>query len=302
VAIVTLDGATMGTTWRVKLAAGAGVDPAALDTAITARLDGLVAEMSHWDAGSLLAGFNRAPAGSWAALPPDFATVIGAALDVAEMSEGAFDPAIGALVDIHGFGPLGPMPPPTDAAIDRALACSGWRKLAYDRSARRLRQPGGLRLDLSGIAKGYAVDAVAALLATRGIRHALVEIGGELAGRGIRPDGQPWWVDLEAPAEADLPPFRVALHALGVATSGTYVRGAHEIDPATGRPAAHGVAAVSVLHGSTMLADAWASALAVLGPDKGLAMAACHNLMARIVSHDEHGWRETITPALTALL
>jgi len=291
----------MGTGWQVKLAAPAGLDADALGQAIAARLGQLVAEMSHWEADSLLARFNRLPAGNWMALPPDFATVIAAGLDISARSDGAFDPALGALVDIWGFGPVPVAGPPDDATITEARAASGWQRLDFDPAARRLRQPGGLRLDLSGIAKGYAVDAVADLLRARGIAHFLLEIGGELVGRGVKPDGEPWWVDLETPAP-DLPPFRVALHEIAVATSGTYVRGDHNLDPATGRPAAHRIVSTSVLHASAMHADAWASALTVLGPEAGLAVAIRENVAARIVVGDADAARECISPALAELL
>jgi thiamine biosynthesis lipoprotein len=261
----------------------------------------LVAEMSHWEPASLLSRFNRVRAGQWLSLPPDFAAVMAAGLDIAARSDGAFDPALGALVDLWGFGPTAVSGPPDAASVDAACAVSNWRSLDYDPAARRLRQPGGLRLDLSGIAKGYAVDAVADLLHARGFAHALVEVGGELVGRGIKPDGEPWWVDLENPFPG-LPTFRVALHEIAIATSGTYVRGDHNLDPATGRPARHNVLSASVIHRSAMRADAWASALTVLGPDAGLALATRENLPARIIVRDAAGVREILSPALVAML
>ena len=301
-AIVDLGGATMGTTWHVRLAAPRGFDAGTVRGAIEARLDGIVAEMSHWEPASLLSRFNRAAAGQWCALPPDFATVMAQGLAIAGITDGAFDPTIGSVVDLWGFGPRPVPAPPTPADIAAALARSGWRRLAFEAGTRRLRQPGGLSLDLSGIAKGHAVDAVADLLHARGIRHALVEIGGELAGRGLRPDGEPWWVDLEAPPSADLPPLRVALHGLSVATSGNYRRGEHTIDPRTGRAATGGVISASVIHSSTLVADAWATALTVLGKAKGTTLADRMGIAARIVIHDDGGVRETITAPLTAML
>lgn len=292
--VVALGGETMGTTWRA-LVADPRPSPAGWERALAERLDLLVGEMSHWAPMSVLSRFNASPAGNWTVLPPDFARVMEAGLRIAASSDGAFDPTIGALVDLHGFGPPGPLPPPTDAALAAALAASGYRRLAFDPGTRRLRQPGGLRLDLSGIAKGYAADALAALLRERGVRSALVEVGGELVGYGVRPDGDPWWVDLEAPPFVRLPTLRVALHGLAVATSGSYVRGAHNIDPRTGRPADKGGIACNVIAGSAMEADAWASALTVLGVEDGLAMADALGLAARLVSGDgehlSHGLR-----------
>ncbi len=295
-----LGGETMGTGWRVRLSHPPGFDLAGLHRAIVARLDGLVAEMSHWAPDSLLSRFNHAPASSWVALPPDFAAVIAAALAVAERSGGAFDPAIGALVDLWGFGPEPAARVPTDAAVGEALRLAGWRRLEWDAPARRLRQPGGLRLDLSGIGKGYAVDCLGALLVDAGIGHALVEIGGEFAGRGLRPDGDPWWVDLETPGRV-APSFRVALHQIAVATSGDYVRGRHTIDPRTGFPVDHALA-VSVLHRSAMLADAWATALGVLPRAEMVALAEAEALAVRALLRRDGEIEEWISPKLAAMI
>jgi thiamine biosynthesis lipoprotein len=298
--IAEMGGETMGTIWRVKLAAPPGFDRAAMVAAIEARLEVILAQMSHWREGSLLGRFNRAQAGEWLPLPADFALVMAAALDVAERSAGAFDPAIGALVNVWGHGPVQAARAPRPAEISAARAVSGFQRLAYDRAARRLRQPGGLHLDLSGIAKGFAVDALALLLRERGCHHALVEIGGELVGLGLRPDGDPWWVDLEAPA-AGIAPLRVALHQLAVATSGDYVRGRHTIDPRGGSAVEH-AASVSVIHASAMLADAWATALSVHAPAAAQTLAVRERLAVRMLARDGDSLAEWISPALGALL
>jgi thiamine biosynthesis lipoprotein len=293
VPVATIVGKTMGTTWRVLYAGHQD-----LRTAIEARLATLLAALSHWDPDSALSAFNRAPAGSWVTLPSDLARVVDAGLRLAQASGGAFDPAIGALVDVWGYGPPGPCPRPEAPAIAAALARSGYGRLRWD--GERLFQPGGVSLDLSGIAKGYAVDALADLLAHHGIRHSLVEIGGELIGRGVRPDGDPWWVDLEAPPGVDLPPLRVALHQLAVATSGNYRRGEHTLDPRTGHPPANGVVAVSVLAPTAMLADALASVATIAWPD--LSLLIDRGIAARVIVRDEDGIREELTPALRAML
>ncbi|HEX8445293.1 MAG TPA: FAD:protein FMN transferase [Sphingomonas sp.] len=298
--LVDLGGETMGTSWSVRLAATPGFDGAAVFRAIKARLGTIVAEMSHWSPASDLSRFNRAPGGRWVSLAPDFAHVMAAALDIAARTGGAFDPAIGAIVDIWGFGPVAIDAPPDAAAIDAARGVSGWHRLAFDPGARRLHQPGGLALDLSGIAKGHAVDMVADLLQSVGIRHCLVEIGGELVGRGVRPDGDPWWVDLESPPNMPLPPLRIALHGLAVATSGNYRRGAHTLDPRTGYPVDGDMLSVSVIHDRAMLADAWATALTVASNAAELAAAA--EIAARIVTIANGHPHEHITPALTAML
>ncbi|PZU06201.1 MAG: thiamine biosynthesis protein ApbE [Sphingomonas sp.] len=288
----------MGTGWRARFACPPAFHPGPLRAAIVARLGEIIAEMSQWEPASHLSRFNRLPGGGWANLPPDFATVIACALRIAEESGGAFDPTLGRAAALLGYGAS--VPEGDDLAA--AHADAGWGRLSFDPAARRLRQPGGLWLDLSGIAKGFAVDAVAGVIASHGIAHALVEIGGELVGRGIRPDGEPWWVALEVPPGADLPPLHLALHGQAVATSGDYRRGAHTIDPGTGRPLPLHVVSVSVIHRTAMEADGWATALTALGPARGLALAAERGLAARILTREDNAFREHLSPALIAML
>jgi len=299
--VFDLHGETMGTSWSVRFVAPAGTDPSSIRAAIVARLARLVAEMSHWAPNSLLSRFNRSPSGTWTTLAPDFAHVMTRCLALAEITGGAFDPAIGLLVDAWGFGPVPVACPPSTAEIEKARATSGWSRLSFAPTGAHLRQPGGTALDLSGIAKGHAVDAVADLLHDVGIPNALVEIGGELVGRGIKPDGDPWWVDLESPPRLTLPPLRIALHGQAVATSGNYRRGAHTLDPRTGRPIDTGVVSASVIHETALDADAWATALTVLGPD-GLDLAHNHRIAGRLVTEIDGTVREYLTPALAAML
>ncbi len=304
---VDLHGETMGTRWTVRCAVPAGYDVPSLNHAIVARLSGLVAEMSHWVPGSLLSRFNRSAAGTWTTLPPDFAHVMMRAFAIAEASGGGFDPAIGRLVDAWGFGPsaVGAFPvaaAPDHAAIESARMRSGWQRLAFAPGGPHLHQPGGVALDLSGIAKGHAVDAVADLLRQAGIVHGLVEIGGELVGRGIRPDGDPWWVDLESPPGVALQPLRIALHGIAVATSGDYRRGAHTLDPRTGRTITTNIVSASVIHRTALEADAWATALTVLCPAAGIALADAHGIAARLVTVIDDTPREYLTDALATML
>ncbi len=294
----------MGTSWSVHAVAPA----AGLREEITGVLDRIIAEMSHWEPDSHLSRFNRAEPGRWQPLPPGFATVLTGALDVAQASGGAFDPAMGLLANLWGFGPAGPRDGvPSDCEVADALALSGVRHIEQDGT--RARRLSHATLDFSGIAKGHAVDAVAERLLALGIADVLVEIGGELRGEGIKPDGQPWWVDVEAAPGAPVAPvapIRVALHGLSIATSGDYRRSfrheghdyAHTLDPRTGRPLANGVASVTVLHPSAMRADAWATALGVLGPE-GMALAAREGLAAHMVVR---GGAEHLSPAFAAML
>jgi thiamine biosynthesis lipoprotein len=320
-AVLALAGATMGTTWSVRLVAPPTANAGALIAMAQRELDLVVRQMSPWAPLSDLSRYNRADAGGWTPLPPAFAQVLRCALEIAEQTNGAFDPTLGALVDLWGFGarPFSGAPPEADD-IAAARGAAGWRHVALDGDS--LFQPGGLRLDLNGIAKGFAVDQVAAALDRAGARSYLVEVGGELRGTGAKPDGQPWWVELERPPAA---PARggahlqemgdglrtlVALHGLSAATSGDYRRFfehggrryAHTLDPATAAPVAHPTVSVTVLDASCMRADAYATALTVMTPDAALAFATAHGLAAMILVQGPTGLEERLSPALSAML
>ena len=294
-------GETMGTVWSLALVGGDGDEGRLLEGC----LGQVIGESSLWNAVSEISRFNRAPAGSWQPLSPGFQVVVEAALALARESDGAFDPTLGALTDLWGFGPAGEQPLPS--AIPQGAA-GLWRELRLRDGA--LFQPGGARLDLNGIAKGQAVDRVAQMLLAAGHRHFLIGIGGEYRGEGVRPDGQPWWVDVEQPPGFGLPPLRLALSGLSVATSGDYRRAwlhggarlSHSIDPATARPIVEGVASVTVLGRSCMMADGEATAITVLGPDKGLRWAEQRGLAVQMLLREGGSFRELLSPALLAML
>ncbi|MFV3126133.1 FAD:protein FMN transferase [Niveispirillum sp. KHB5.9] len=310
--VVRLSGTSLGTYWSVAIIAPKGPEPLALRRGIIAILDRVIASMSHWDASSALCRYNAADRG-WVDGDADLIKVLSTALSVAADSGGAYDPAIGGLVDEWGFGPPGPVDTPPDAArIAALLSGPRWRDIKVGDG--RLWQPGGVRLDFSAIAKGYAVDLVSRYLAERGVVSHLVDIGGELRGWGIKHDATPWWVTLEQAVGRDGQPgglpTRIALHGWAVATSGDsrrFMAGAdgqrlsHSLDPRTGRPVPDDLAAVTVLHADCMMADVLATALTVLGPDHGLDWAAARGIMALFVCRDGAGITETLTPALAAL-
>jgi thiamine biosynthesis lipoprotein len=249
-------------------------------------------------------------------LPDEFATVLACALRVAEASGGAYDPTAGELVRRWGFGATNRYSAPgfelpDAAAIAAALRHCGWQRLEVDAATLRMYQPGGLELDLSAVAKGYGVDAVSCYLSAQGVRHHLVDVGGELRGAGVKPDGQPWWVALQLPAAAfALPVSRIALHGLSVATSGDYLqcyehagtRYCHCIDPRTGLPVRNGVTSVTVLHQECMVADAWSTAFMVLGTDAGLALAEARQLAVHFVVREAGNCIEHYSSAFGALI
>lgn len=319
--VATLGGATMGTTWSVKAVCAPLTDLHALHGVVQSALDRVVAQMSTWRDDSDISRYNRSAAGSVHPLPAEFHAVLRCALEIAETSDGAFDPTLGTLVDAWGFGPAQrPQRVPDAATLDAACTDVGWHRLRLEHDPPRLSQPGGIVLDLSAIAKGYGADLVAAKLRAHGIASALVEVGGELYGYGRKPDGEPWRVLVEAAAEdgdaatAAQTEDRahvhvVALEGLAVATSGDRwhafeqdeERHSHTFDPRTGRPVQHAPAGVTVIADSAMRADAWATALTVMGADAGHAFAMRHNLAARFLLRGDDGLRERLTPRFVEL-
>lgn len=278
-----LNGPTMGTRWSVACDAAPSADTQALQQALAATARQVDAQMSPWLPGSDLNRLNHAPPGTWLALPPEILEVLACALDIGRLSQGAFDPAVGMLVDAWGFGAARDEP---DAAAIRAAASASriptHEALELDRAAGRARKHGPLQLDLCGIAKGYAVDRMTAVLRRHGVRHALVALDGELLAVGSQASGQPWAVAVESPQDGRRAVHSVVeLQDLAVATSGDYrrylevggMRLSHTMDARRAAPVRNDVASVTVLASACMHADAWATALLVAGPDEGLALA-----------------------------
>lgn len=288
-------GETMGTGWSLQAVS----PPAAALHGVQAALDLVVEQMSQWEPDSDLSRFNRAMPGTWCEVPAEFAHVVDVSLDIARASGGAFDPGLGRITEAWGFGSAG-----RTGQVPEAGKSIADRTIDFDPATRRIRRGEAAALDLSGTAKGYAVDLAAAWLLDIGVRHFLLEVGGELRGEGIRPDGQPWWVDVEMPPASSIPPWRIALHDLSVATSGNYRRGfsvggrhySHSFDPATGRPIVNTVSSVTVLHRDCIRADGWATALTVLGAEPAIALADEQELAACIVAGDREylsrAWRD----------
>ena len=306
---VELRGETMGTNWSVRAFVPVGFNTQRLDADIETLFADIVAQMSLWANGSAINRFNDLPAGAWLELPGRFNAVLDAALEVAAQTDGAFDPTLGALVDVWGFGAKPPARDfPNEEELRLARANAGWCKLTRDGA--KLLQPGGLRLDLNGVAKGYAVDQVLALAKLAALPSCLVEIGGELSGFGVKPGGQPWWVELEQPPGAVAARTLAALFDLSIATSGDYRRRAiiagrtisHTISPETGAPIENDIASVTVLHRSCMYADAYASALTVMGVTPAIAFANAHGLPALILRRTPNGFEESVSEAAAAML
>ena len=283
------------------------------------RLDCVVAQMSTWEADSDISRFNRAVANTWQPLPPEFFAVLSCAMEIARESDGAYDPTIGALVEAWGFGPAqNGYRIPGEDELAAAQAHPGWQRVSLRSENMNAFQPGGVQLDLSAIAKGYGVDLVAHRLRDMGIAAALIEVGGELYGYGRKPDGSAWQVLVEATPDAQAPDAQandetacvIALDSIAVATSGDHwhafeqdgTRYSHTLDPRTGKPVETAAAAVTVIASDTMHADAWATALTVMGPDAGHRFAQQRNIAARFVVRGDDGLIESMTDTFRARL
>jgi FAD:protein FMN transferase len=299
----------MGTTWRADFVAPEPSAVARIKARCEAVLCALVNEMSQWEEDSDLSRFNRLGPGEWMTLPPSFSAVVAEALRIAEWTGGAFDPTIGAASELWGFGAQAIPALPDAESVEASRRRIGWHLLAFASELSRLRQPGGVMLDLSAIAKGYAVDRVLEEISRQGIHSCLVEVGGELRAQGVKPDGQPWWVGMEDVDGLAAAPLRIALSGWAVATSSNArryhdvggIRLGHTLSPRDGRPVATSALAVSVIDESAMRSDALATALMVMGPD-AVQFAQAHAIPARIVLNSRDGPVEYLSSALQGML
>ena len=301
-----LSGATMGTGWSLSYAAPDTIENARVVSALEDIFARTIQQMSNWEPASDLSRFNRTP--GWHELKPDFFKVLTRALEIAALTDGAYDPTLGATVDKLGFGPSSLSAHPSESRDSEPHA--GWRDIQLDPTNQRAFQPGGASVDLSSIAKGYAVDLCAQALRDLLIPSFLMEIGGEFAGEGVKPDAQPWWVQLElsdiAPAPTEPPHTDIALVNLAVATSGDFGRRrdgvSHLLDGRTGAPVANGLSGVAVMHASCMDADGWATALYALGERDGLAMADAQDLAAIFCTRRSEGAHSSLSTRAQSML
>jgi thiamine biosynthesis lipoprotein len=298
----SLNGETMGTRYTALFYAGAGIDTDEISHSLARAVGRVDQQMSTWKPDSDLNRLNAAPEHEWLSVPKELTTVLSAALRVSQQSSGAFDIAIGDLVDAWGFGPgeqtiteqaLGTLPP-----RDRLSASAA---LMVDPQRDQVRKRAPLNLNLNGIAKGFGVDELARCLDGFGISRYLVGIDGEMRARGVKPDAQPWVVAIEKPCRGAREVMGVMeLEDAAIATSGDYrhwvdVRGqsyAHTMNPATAAPLCNPLAAVTVVAASCMLADAWATALMVLGETEGPRLAQERGMDALFVLRDGEQFNE----------
>ena len=311
---VLLGGDTMGTTWSVTMQPGAGgTDAAALKTLLQERLEQINRLMSTYDAESEISRFNNQTTSDWFAISEETAQVIALALEISTLSGGAFDISVGPLVELWGFGATarGETIPSADQ-ISAALAAVGYQNIRLRRDPAAISKlVPQLRIDLSAIAKGYAVDALGELLHQQGISDYLVEIGGEMKVSGLRGDGTPWRIAIEKPLEgAREVALVLPLTATALATSGNYrnfyeengQRYAHTLDPVSGRPIRHQLASVTVLDETCARADALATAIMVMGEAKGRRFCEENRIAAYFLIHEKTSLEVYASPAFQRLV
>lgn len=306
---VRFEGGIFGTFYQVTI-----MDPLTqgesleLEEGILAELEDVDQAMSTYRDDAELIAFNEAPLGEWQPLSNELIEVLAISQSVAEASHGAFDITIGDLVNLWSFGPgARPEEVPADNVLAEELAQVGADAVDVDTQTMQARRNRDVFVDLSAVAKGHATDRVAAYLDQQGMEHYLVNLGGDLIARGLRDENEqtPWRIGIEVPEDG---PQRaqhvIPLESMSVATSGDYrhyfevdgKRFSHTIDPRTGRPVTHQLASVSVFHPSNAWADAWATALLVVGEQDAMQMAIENNLKALFLVREGDQWRSVVSP------
>jgi thiamine biosynthesis lipoprotein len=280
-----ISGETMGTTYHIKVVTGIFDNISNLKDKIDQRLEQINQSMSSWIKDSEISRFNDLKkVGEKIEVSDDFVQVMIVAEDLYRLTAGAWDGTVNPLVNLWGFGPTGTtntIPPPE--VITRLVSNLGFNHIQIIENRYLAKKKGSISLDLASIAKGYAVDKIAELIEQKGIKNFLVEIGGEIYAAGTRMDGQSWKIGINTPrpdAPHDQVYKAITLKNKAFATSGDYrnffeingKRYSHIIDPRTGYPVDNGVVSVSVIADTCTFADGFATALMVMGPEKGLAL------------------------------
>jgi len=308
---VRFSGLTMGTVYQITARCPTGrVHQAAIDE----ELEWVNNVMSTYIPGSTLSRFNDFEIDSWMPVEQELLLVIDAALGLSRDSGGAYDITVGPLVNLWGFGArkTGTGKQPDNFEIRRALKQVGYSLIEVDRHAVAMRKHRDVYLDLSSIAKGFGVDRVAGLLSHKECASYLVDIGGEVRTLGTNPRSRIWRIGVEVPESKSFGAINriIELPGVAVATSGDYrnfiewdgTTYSHIIDPRTGYPVSHSLASVTVIHQSTMQADALATLLTVLGPDAGWQYAQEFKLAVLFVWRTAAGFEQRHTASFDTYL
>ena len=302
---VRLNGFTMGTTYQITLKKNQ-IDTVKLQQKVDLRLAEINQLMSTYIDDSELSLFNQNQTGECIKLSQDTRLVIESAIQVAKETRGKFDVTLAPLIEVWGFDKKdmhGQVP--SQAVVEQLLRSIGSDKITVEKDC-IAKKSTTLSINLSAIAKGYGVDEIARIVENEGGAHYLVEIGGEVITKGVNSRNKPWRIAIES-ATLDQRTIQKTLtpNGLGVATSGDYrnyfekdgKRYSHTIDPTTGYPITHNLASITVLHPKVMFADAYATAMMVMGPEESLAFANRHKLAIFMLVKTEEGFKEVFSDA-----
>ena len=303
--VIRFQGKTMGTRYHVTIVVSKDqtLPP---KNKIKKQIDNLLAtlnqQMSTYQKNSEISQFNRYQKMDWFPVSNDLAFVVNAAQQVSKATQGAFDITVAPLVERWGFGAKEQFEIPNQAEIKALLKNTGYLMLDVRQHPSALKKTNtNIQIDLSAIAKGFAVDKLVQALEKIGVSNLLVEIGGEIRNKGLNQNGKPWRIGIEQPGitttDKNNDPVSLLSTNVAIATSGNYrnyfikkgMRYSHTINPVTGRPVTHRLASVTVLHNSTMLADAYATALMVMGLKKGKDFARKQQLRVNLIVEKEQG-------------
>ncbi|MEC8158290.1 MAG: FAD:protein FMN transferase [Pseudomonadota bacterium] len=311
---VHLSGPIFGTQWSlIYHSADQSITKKTVKDTVLEALLVVDDSMNHYLPSSTLSKLNRLPAMEVMEVDWDFALVFNAALDIYYATDGAYDPSVSPLINLWGFGPDGVTRRPTDDEIAGVEAFVGLDEFVWDLSTRGFMKRGAkATLDFSSIAKGYAVDMAADSLDDLGLENFMLEVGGEIQVRGISPRGDRWRLAVERPTPGSRGQIFTAIEVkdIGVATSGDYRnffeaggrRFSHLIDPRTGYPIEHDLVSATVVHPSTMIADAWATALMIVGTEEALRLADVYELAVFLISREGEQLVSSYNGAMTQWL
>jgi len=306
-----VSGPTMGTQYHISVVSQLAMDQDTLQHAIDQRLAVINQSMSTYISDSELSRLNQASGEDWFPVSDSLFAVLSLAKQISRESDGAFDITVGPVVNLWGFGPnnFGPnnkalVDFPTQAEIDSLRELIGYDKVQLNNTSKAVKKPSGRYLDLSAIAKGFAADDISQLLLSMGYANHMVEIGGEIMAQGHNARGQAWRIGIENPTMTHSGVQQaVAVSGVGVATSGDYrnyfevdgERFSHTIDPLTGRPVTHSLASVTVIAPTAMAADAYATAINVLGYLPGRAFAEKYGLAVFFIVRRADGFETSVS-------
>ncbi len=307
-----LSGPTMGTTYNIKYIEVDGA-PASADIQVEVNklLELVNDQMSTYRKDSELSRFNQYKGSEAFKVSTETATVVREAVRLNKLTLGALDVTVGPLVNLWGFGPEArPEVVPTDEELEARKAMIGIAHLSVTSNTLKKTLP-DLYVDLSTIAKGWGVDVVANYVESLGIHNYMVEIGGEIRLKGVNQKETPWRIAIEKPSTTEREIQEIIEPGnMAVATSGDYrnyfekdgIRYSHIINPQTGKPIAHKVVSVTVLHPSSMTADGLSTGIMVLGKEAGLKVANDNDIAAMIIVKTDKGFEETYSDAFKKYL